>query len=154
MHPADDKNRIHMACEEATDAFFTVIADRFPEMKTGDVAPDGVLMWENFVEKYVRSHLAVNCPIRPPLTPAQGMMVAAFLTDPNTSANSETVTDSVRFHCATQDDCDRARIAYPDGSVIRIETGAHIPGEEPEGARTFVMIVDGEGNVCDNYEEH
>jgi hypothetical protein len=84
---------------------------------------------------------------------SSGLVIAAALSDPQTAANAETITDAVRIARASQDDCDRAQIAYPDGRVVRVDTGAHLPGER-EGARTFVLVIDPDGGIRDSYEEH
>lgn len=56
------KHRIEDAIEKATEAFWAVIAEEFPEVKTGDVDPLYSMEWDRFVERHVKAWLRGNWP--------------------------------------------------------------------------------------------
>ena len=52
--------RIEKAVRDADDAFWGVIAEKFPEIKTGDLSPDAVFTLRLAQEKAVKRWLTSN----------------------------------------------------------------------------------------------
>jgi hypothetical protein len=55
-----DDNRINAALREGEDAFWEVVAARFPEAKTGDLAPDVAFALTRSMEQAIREWVSAN----------------------------------------------------------------------------------------------
>lgn len=56
----EDTDRIDDALQVAAEAFYGVIALRFPEVKTGDVEPLSAMGWEEATRSHVRNWIRNN----------------------------------------------------------------------------------------------
>jgi len=59
------EERIEKAVKEAEDAFWSVIAERFPEAETGDMYIDACVRFTDNLEHTVRLWLATNTDLLP-----------------------------------------------------------------------------------------
>jgi hypothetical protein len=55
-------DRIAKAVRDSEDAFWSVIAEQFPEAESGDLAPDASLALTRAMEKAVRAWIDANVP--------------------------------------------------------------------------------------------
>ncbi len=61
---SEDAKRLYAATEAAEDAFWSVVADQFHEIKTGDFPPDAQAMFHQACERAVDIWLTFNDPNR------------------------------------------------------------------------------------------
>jgi hypothetical protein len=57
---SEDKKRLEEAVEKAGEAFWAVIAESYPEIKSGDFPPDATFAFDNAQEKAVKTWLGFN----------------------------------------------------------------------------------------------
>lgn len=57
-----ENQNIQSVVQDAWDAFWSVVASRFPEAKTGDVAPDVAFELDQVAEMAVKHWIANNVP--------------------------------------------------------------------------------------------
>lgn len=57
---ADDQKRLQEVAIDATEAFWRVVAEKYPEIKSGDVSPAAVFEFDDFVERAIKKWLVEN----------------------------------------------------------------------------------------------
>lgn len=57
-----DEKRVEEAAEEASMAFWSAVADQFPEIKTGDLPPDAADDFRRAARAVIERWLEVNAP--------------------------------------------------------------------------------------------
>lgn len=133
------------ALHSADDAFWSAIAESYPEIKTGDLGPDVVVQLSSVMESAVASWLIVNAPKD---TPLENLVHSDFIPTNDIDTVLESIFDSKTLSTMSE----REKVAlinetYPVGTRVRLDSMKDDPNPVEEGTYGTIDSIDDAGQL-------
>jgi len=147
----DVNKRFNDAIENADIAFWAVIADSYPEIKSGDLGPDVVIPFTRMMEKAVAEWLKANVPEG---TDIVNLVHSDFVTGNDDKAELVAVKPARLSEFPSQKVVASIKETYPVGTRIILDSMPDDPDPLPEGTQGTVVDVDDVGQLVMKWDNN